>query len=675
MSAGHAYRFETKQLGLCLRVPLPERLFLSPGGGTDLPPLAPGTSSVALSADGEWLWIDSTGAVRRDEHCAGPVTGPALRMLFDRRWIWILTAEELHRIDPGSLQLLGSSERGDVVDIAPDGSGGVWLLTAKTIEHLDCNGRALPPPTPRGLTADSIAAVGEVIALLTKSTNSLTLIAKCKLVEIQLGDVLGDEGPPFKADLLSSSDRGFLLEGDWDGRHGVLLLDRNGGPCAWGTWDDGGHPTALAAGADLYAVFAENGQLIPRRFSGAAEAGGIVWLTPALESDSLAGDWLRADVAALLPERATISMRWASTTNEGLRDTADVLARDESKPVGVRAHTLRSMLDWSQIWRTYTGRPKPDSADEPAIESFAFPLHEAQGKGHILWIELAIHRNRAAEAPELHGIVVRHDAPSLMDNLPAVYRSPEGDQDGLMRRLIAVLEATTQDLDKRISQLADRLDPARTEDRWLPGLASLLGLPFHDSLEPGQQRRIVQAARRILAGRGTRGGVAALLGALFPDRAFRVVDLTERLSPIVVGGGDTPGAALPAFLSGPSANVARLNARLVLGRTGLCSTSPGDRSSVVRPPELLVEIAATPREQRRYATAVRHMVEAMLPAGVRLRLRWTTGARGMGERVAIIRDPEPMVLGNATPIRRIRVGGDRRPRIREDGTGIGHRLQ
>lgn len=670
MTDGTAYRFKTEeQLKRCLRIALPERLSLSAGTPSAMPDLGPGVLNAALSDSEEWLWIDSSGALRRDVDCAGPLVGRAERVLHDRENIWTLTAEAVHRIDGRSLQLIASFGRGDIIDIAPDGHGGAWLLSAEAIKQVDGSGRLLSQTIPLHERGDSIAAAGESKALLIKARNGLILFAGGTSVEINLAEVLVD-GPRFVARTLSSSKRGFVLEGDWDGTPGVLLLDVNGEPSAWGTWEDEPPEMVLTAGSDLYAVHVESGRVL--RFAGAAEAGGTLWLTPVLESDTLAGDWLRADAEVVLPERATITMRWASTKNEGLKSTAEAVRADTEKSVGARVRTLRNMLDWSDIARTYSGRTIDE---EPIAEGFSFPLHEAKEKGNFLWVELAIYRNRAEAPPELKGLAVHHDAPTLMDNLPAVYSSPDGDLDGLMRRLVAVLEATTQDLDERIGRLADRLDPARTEDRWLPGLAALLGLPFHASLDPRQQRRMLQAASGILAGRGTREGVITLLNAIFPNTPFRVVDRTETVTPIMLGGGAVRGASLPAYLSGPSSKVPKLNARLVLGQTGLSKATPCDPLSVMRPPELLVEIAASPRDQRRFGAAVRHMIEAMLPAGVRLRLRWTTGMRGTGEPVTIIRDPRPMVLGEATPIRGIRLGGDPKPRLREEGIAMGHRLQ
>ena len=122
-----------------------------------------------------------------------------------------------------------------------------------------------------------------------------------------------------------------------------------------------------------------------------------------------------------------------------------------------------------------------------------------------------------------------------------------------MRRLVSVLETTTQGMDYRIARLAARLDPDRTGARWLPDLAAMLGLPFHDALTEADAAPAGQGgARHPGAARHARSGLLAMLDALFPSRPIRVVDRTEQLIPISLGRDGVGGRALPAMLAGPS---------------------------------------------------------------------------------------------------------------------------
>ena len=187
---------------------------------------------------------------------------------------------------------------------------------------------------------------------------------------------------------------------------------------------------------------------------------------------------------------------------------------------------------------------------------------------------------------------------------------------------------------------------------------------------------MLKGARAILAGRGSLAGVHALLNAIFGARRFVVVDRSEQLAPIALGGGGFPGSRLPSFLAGPSVRVPKLNARLVLGTTPLCSTDTGD-ASLARPPELLVVIPASGTERRRYGAALQRMLEEMIPAGVRLRLRWTAMQQGLidaADVVTVVAEPLPLRLGDGQALGAARLGSDGRLRLRDGGVTAEHRF-
>jgi hypothetical protein len=158
-----------------------------------------------------------------------------------------------------------------------------------------------------------------------------------------------------------------------------------------------------------------------------------------------------------------------------------------------------------------------------------------------------------------------------------------------------------------------------------------------------------------------------------------VIDRTNQLIPVTLGGGGFAGQALPALLSGPSQRVPRLNARLVLGKTGLCPANPCADHNIAPAPQVLVVIPATGAERRRYGAAVTQMLEAMLPAGVRLVLRWNAwrGVRAaVPEDVIAIADaPQPLRLGEGQALGAANLGGRRTPRLAADGvTPVPHPL-
>ena len=117
----------------------------------------------------------------------------------------------------------------------------------------------------------------------------------------------------------------------------------------------------------------------------------------------------------------------------------------------------------------------------------------------------------------------------------------------------------------------------------------------------------------------------------------------------------------------------------MINRTGLCPTDACADPLIAPGPEVLVSIPARVREQRRFRDAVAQMVEAMVPAGVRVRLRWTPwrdhGAVDPGDVLTMIDAPERLSLGAGPALGRARTGGRAAARLDAEGmTAVGQRL-
>jgi len=660
MTDGGSYRFTTpEQWRRCLTAAISERADLRAEDGIEVARWPGPVAGFAVTPDGGLLWVGGGGALRMGGDCAGPLLGQVRRLVPGRRVTWVLDDTGLQRFDAATLQRLGNVELTDVIDIAGAGHDGLWALTGDGPLHLGADGRILAGPTaiPH---ADRIAAYGKTVALLDRAADMLTLLpAGSVALTVDLRTILGSDAPTFQASDLSSAPSGFCLAGTWSGDPGFLLLDDAGEPSRWGIWA-GAAPIAVAcAGDDLIALFDTGSLWTVRRFPGGGAAGGRKWLSPALESDTLEGKWRRADLRALLPEGATLGLRWAASRDTAFRHFADMIAADETRLKGDRIRDLDRRLDWSPLRRSFVGEARDG---DPVVEDFSFPLDEVDGS--FLWLEITLDANtipgQSGVAPRLDMLAVVHDSPGLIDYLPAVFRGPDGDQDHTFSRLLGVFEAVSQGIDGEIGTLADRLDPARTEARWLPDLAALLGLPFDATLPEAAQRRLVAAAPALLAGRGTRRGILALLEATLGERGYRVIDRSEEFAPVTLGGGGLTGSRLPGFLTGPSIRTPMLSARLVLGRTALCPPDPGRPEQVARGAELLVEIPATGREQHRWGIAIERMVAAMVPAGVRLRVRWIDlNTAPAGDLPPIADTTRPLALGDPRPLGTISLGGDR----------------
>jgi len=660
MTDGRAYRFETQaQWQRCLRMRLPAQHRLATERGELLTTLSAAPRGLIAFARDHFAWIGPDGALRRDSSCAGPMLGPKARLVASDPYIWALADQTLVRIDAVTLQVLNRIAQGGAIDIAADGTGGVWLLTDRAILRLNARGDALST-LARSAPADRIAAAGNTLFLLDRASHELVLLRPDGTPRRVALDQVGEGA--FTATEVQSGSSIVLLTGDWSGAPGLVALDESGDVVFLGQWESESPLFVALAGRGLCAVFHEASGWAIRLFDHAIDSGGERLLTPVLESDTLAGDWLRAELVAKLPLGATLSIDWAAIGDEALAAIAQDVLDDDSLAHGERWRKLRAILPWSDAPIIYSGQ---QDVDPLVAEAFAAPLGEASG--NFLWLEFTIHRNEAAQTPEIVSLMVQHDSPGLMDYLPAVYRTPTGDGDGTLHRLVQVMEATFLDFDEEIGKLADRVDPDRTAQRRLAWLAQLLGLPFDDALDTAARQRLLHAAPRILSGRGTRAGVRALLTAVLGDRPYRIADRTEQFIPVTLGGGDCGGTRLPAFLAGPSVRAAKLNARLVLSKTRLGGPDRHDAGPVTRAAELLVLVPVTAAEQRRLGAALRQMVEALIPAGIRLDLRWTNSGRAAGDAILDVLGGVPMMaLGAGMRPGAARLGGSCDPRLRDE---------
>ncbi|MFL5233339.1 MAG: hypothetical protein ACJ8DM_10510, partial [Microvirga sp.] len=83
-------------------------------------------------------------------------------------------------------------------------------------------------------------------------------------------------------------------------------------------------------------------------------------------------------------------------------------------------------------------------------------------------------------------------------------------------------------------------------------------------------------------------------------------------------------------------------------------------------------------ERRRYGAAVHRMLEEMIPAGVRLRLRWTAMQQALidaADVITVVTEPLPLRLGDGQALGAARLGSDGRLRLRDGGVTAEHRLR
>lgn len=676
MTAASCYIFATsEQKRTCLRTGLPETMLLDPKAGVPVAGFG-GVQLLAAGPDGRLFAIDEHGRLTAGGNC-GPSVGAARRIVVGPSRIFVLAPDGLHQFDRRTLQHLLTLDADDTIDIAAAGGDGLWRLGHRRVQRFGTDGRPAGDAVETG-PAERIAVAGGTIFLLYPGPERLELLAggdRRRPVAIDLSRLLTGAGAgvgPAPArfgdsELVQGWDQVLLWRKERDGWPDYLVLDPEGSVVARGRHD---HPSPLGmialAREDLITAF-DNGSV--RRFVGAGADGGARWLTPALDTGSHSETWVRAEVSARLPEGATLSLRWAALPDQPLRQSIEAVQTDRFRSTGDRLASATELLrdHWSPEF-TYTGQPGDDGSTAQRLD---FPIDK--GAGPFLWLYLKLRRNDAARAPAIETLSVHHGPDSLMDHLPAIYRG-SGDADGTLKRLVGVVEATTHGIDGQIAALAARLDPERTENRWLPDLAATLGLPFDEALPTATQRRLVGAAGALLVGRGTRAGLTALFDALFPGRPVAIRDRATRMIPVALGGPGFAGSRLPALLTGSSSRAPRLNRRLVIGTTRL---SPVEGAGRIAPmPEVTVRVPATGGERRRLGKAIRQMAEAMVPAGVRLTLRWapwrTDRPAIPADGLALVEDAQLLELGDGR-LGRVVLGGCRGRIDTSLGPG-GHRL-
>lgn len=689
MSDGKTYAFASaKHWASATIAALPTRLTIDAiKNARPIDPLLGDARRFAITPDGTFLFVDCHGVLRYDGNANIDFAAP-LRLLADEDRVWVLDdcdGRQLFLLDGRSFQLLEQISLTDLIDAAPDGDGGIWLLVGPGLYR---RGRCdqepvkiidLPEP------ANAIAAQGDNIVWLNGSGNQLHFFnAKSKIThKVDLQD-LDSSMRTGDGVTLSGADGLAIVSWTVDGEPqtgigGYLSFDMNGELLARGTFDPPTLPYVLAVdGRDIVFLIEHGGGVALGRIEGAARPGGERRLLPTLELSRPGSNWHRADLGGSLPEGTTLSLRWAVSDDKSLRLLVESTLANEQALLSERLATVDLLLApaWS-VPVIYSG--------ESGANSFALPFYGARQA--YLWIDIQLLSPASDTAPELRTLRVVHDGEGLMQHLPMIYRDDSDLRQGRrtafdgstrplvddsMRRLVAVLETGVDGIDRSIAQLAKRLDPRATDEKWLASLAQMLGLPFHEALTMPMRRNLLGVADKILAQRGTRAGLLTMLNALFPRRLIRVRDRTEQLIPVMLGNDHVAGNTLPRLLTGASVRIPKLNARLVLGRTALCPTSACDDAEITVGPQVLVEIPATPGEQRRLRTAIEQMIEDMVPAGVRAVVRWLPfGRSALSAEDTIVALPSggPMVLDGGLPLGSSPLAGRIRP-----GKSIGDAL-
>jgi phage tail-like protein len=650
---------------------------------------------VAGGTAGQPITLDPYGQPFWLADASGPLA-QSPRLIVDRHWVWSFSPDgsTVQRSDVESLQLdLELDVQMQVRDIASDGQEGIWILCGDEILyilHYDCQGclhqRYRAPYEAAGAMKMVSVNRGLHLALLSKNGTTLSLVDGTSggtLRTIDVGQLAS--GWSIKQFTSDAGDRIGLwgTQPSYLGPSGVLfVLDANGdlidGPLNGLFNQPNGAQPPKEPELIHIAIFRENiwfstdsglWRLDTTDASGARESDSSL-ITPALYSPATSTDrgWLRAEVFTDMEKGSALEVQIATTDQQSVVDEVNRIASDP-------------LLSWAQkqnkIWELLdTGNNKPYSFPGPAVADVPIAIPLLEPRNQWAWLRISVITPPGTTPLPLKELRVLYPNLSIAEQLPAIFRGEKNDPTGTLRKVVGVLESTTQQFDERIRGVASYLDARTTSNEWLDYLARWFDLPWDDGLPVDSKRRILQRAGELLERRGTRRGLLILLQSLLgEDASVEIVDVTVDHAPIRLGGCGARGGILPAILAGASLRTPTLGEKAVLGRARLC----GDGNALTTiVPKLQIRITAPQKSRRDLEEFLRRVLLQFVPAGVTIAIQWRTAetisSDVIGEYGIVLNAPHPGTLGLDSAIGYSRLGGRDRGKIAEIGFEMG-RLQ
>lgn len=608
------------------------------------------------------------------------------RWVIDREWIWTFApAGTVHRYERELLlHDLEVDLRHVIRDITTDGEGGVWLLIETgsdtlALVHVDCRGCIVHRQEIecQAYGPHQIGSVGrgKWLVLLAGDGRWLVLVdAKSGAVDRVL--TIANLASCWKASRLTTDGRERIAlwgEQRIEGKPPLgiaFVLDASGdvvdGPLALGNV---GRVNAFAVRGESLWLATDSGlwRLSAAAGDGSRESDGII-LTPALlspDSNPTRG-WLRAELFADLPRGAALEVEYASTDAPEIASQAIQIAGDRSTTTKQKQDAVWLLLNHP------TGRKFRFTTSSPG-QAIAIPLFESRDRW--LWIRLKFMTPPGPATGSISQLRVLYPDRSIATYLPAAFFGERKDPTGAMRRIVGVLESTSQQIDEHIRGIASHIDPETAPATWLDYLGRWLDLPWDDELPEAAKRRLLLNAGLLLEARGTRRGLAVLMQSLLGDGAsVRISDLTVDHGATVVGGDGCTGATLPALLAG-TVRTPTLGGKAILGRA--CLNTRQNPLDVIAP-RIDITLSAPQQVRRQVGSLLERVLLQHLPAGVGYAITWTLSsefASAMSDGDGVLLDAEgPGRIGEDTTLGRIRLGG-RRNTLTDTGLGIGFRLR
>jgi phage tail-like protein len=605
-----------------------------------------GALAPVLTPPGELLWRDANGRLLRAlprDTTAASIAAPwaiahASRIVIVRDAIWVAGAERgtLESFELGTLariQVL-SIPNASVIDLAADEHHGLLILIERAGSHeilqLRCSGALTP-------LAKLDACLEPMLMANLPTHKRIFLLDErgTRLVALRRGAgtpqwtrQLGAFRPCFAAGALASDGRGRVFLAGADSDHFgstpyALVLD------AEATLIDAVHlaqpATGICGNSATLAVSHGGGVDVHDRSAVAGDSAAVSaeLMTPVLSTpDSEAeAQWQRVDAWATLPEGTTLELRYGWTEDRELAVRARRLTADERLPQSQRLEWLRASLDHWSAPVSFAGSAQRASAD-PQAAPLAFPLHEAAARS--LWLHITLRATPGSALPSLTRMSVSYAGSAMLQQLPALYRDVRNKPGGFLDAFVGTLEATSQELDRRIGALGSLIHPDTAPAQWLDELAEWLGLPWDDALTLAQKRAIVQHGSELAAQRGTRAGLATLLASLFPGSParFRISDMDVDFGFVTLGGKRCQGSALPAVLAGLPRSATVLSRKTILGSARLPCAGAMPSATRGLAGRLRIDMRVDNATRRAAEPWLARLIDSMVPANLRVELRW-----------------------------------------------------
>lgn len=614
-----------------------------------------GAGAPAVASTGEVLWHDDatdrlyrlvSGDDAPDIVPAPAAIARATRLLATRWGLWTYGAGAVQRFEVDTLTRLNVLDLPDwrAVDIAADARDGVYVLAERAgcwhTLRMDCAGQVVAKAAFEGLRNASAF-------VFLRSRKRFVVLSSGGDAQLQWFDEGGGTALArksvaamhhcFSATALGSDarDRVFLagIDAGPGGEALVMRFDGDGnasGSLLLGPRD--APATGVVASRDALYVTGPRGLLRYAAVQSVPDDAGDVQcllVTPVLHSPDREDGrrWLRIEVSATLPRGTTLALSHASTSDPAVRDRLAKLAADTTLTASQRAQRI---LGERGLWHAPIAFQGDDAEHATSCAAPLFDIREP-----FAWVCVRLIAAPGAQAlPVLHDLAVLYPGRTLMQHLPSIYQREEAVPDSFLRALVGVLETSTQGLDVRIAALGSHVHPKTAPPEWLDALARWLGLPWDDTLELAQKRRIVAHAHALASRRGTRAGLETFLDCLMPEtpRRFRILDAIADFGFATVSGTGCEGSALPALLGGRPRWHTELDAGARLGRMRLpCdgeASDPWQLAASVR-----IDIAATVKERRAWAQWLPDAINALVPFTIRARVRWIDARALQGQRL------------------------------------------